>query len=49
MKTNVTDQELDTLIWTYTVAGATKERLARDYELKPSEVTAILRGKKRTK
>jgi DNA-binding MarR family transcriptional regulator len=46
-KTKLTDQELDTLIWMYTACGATKERLARDYDLKPSDVTAILRGKKR--
>jgi len=49
MKPKLTEQERDTLIWMYTVAGATKERLARDYDLKPSEVTAILRGKKQAK
>ncbi len=42
MKTKLTPEEADTMVWMHNVAGATLARLARDYEISRSTVARII-------
>jgi DNA-binding transcriptional regulator LsrR (DeoR family) len=41
-KTNLTERELDTLVWMYKVAGVTQQSLTRGYEISRSRVARII-------